>query len=290
MILRGTNMDIAVEPRLRAPAGRRFVAVILDCILISAAIALIGVSLAVATDGKVRVSNALVNATDCTIGGPEPLDLQLPTDFLVTNVMRCTRSFFGVPHDWWLTISEVAPPGSRTTSKRHWWSMTLGDMTGPWPASERSIRVPLDPAGHVTDAFYLNSLTLFVLAAYVLLLEWRFGFTLGKRVLGLRVRSLDGGSISFTQASKRVGMRIVPFLLDMGTAVHKMVVGPIVAFDRPLTDYIDLPYIGLGEVGLVLMIAFLINFIRATHRNALPWHDRWAGTEVICVAAETAHS
>jgi uncharacterized RDD family membrane protein YckC len=282
-------MESSVEPSLRAPAGRRFVAIILDLILISATIAVIGVCLALATDGKVRVSNALVNATNCTSGGPEPLDLQLPADFHVTNVVRCTRSFLGVPYDWSLTVGEVTGPEPSTTLKRYWSrSINLGKVTRPGPTFERSITVPLDPEGHITNAFYLDSLTGFVLAAYLLLLEWRFGATVGKRLFGLRVRSLEGGPISFAQASKRIGMRMVPFLLEMGAVVYEMAVGPIAAFDRPLTDYMDVPYIELAGADKLLMIAFLVNFIRAIHRNALPWHDRWAGTEVVWATSGTA--
>ena len=162
--------------------------------------------------------------------------------------------------------------------------MTFGSVMGPGPSTkfERSRTVPLDPAGHITKAYYLDAPTMLVLAAYILLLEWRVGFTVGKRILDLRARTLGGGPLTFAQASKRIGMRMVPFLIP-SALVYKIPV-PFEASDfQPLTVDVDLA----GASGL-LMIVFLVNFIRAVHRQALPWHDRWAGTEVVRATRGTA--
>jgi RDD family len=207
--------------------------------------------------------------SDCTSGGPEPLDLKLPADLHVTTVVRCTRSFLGIPHDWSLTVGEVARPEPSPTVRRYrTWSITFGSVFGPGssPKLEQSRTVPLDPAGHITKAYYLDAWTALVLAAYLLLLEWRFGFTIGKRMLDLRVRALGGGPLTFAQASKRVGMRKVPFLIP-SALVYKMPVPFEATNFQPVTIDVDLA----GASGLV-MIVFLVNFIRAVPRKELPWH------------------
>ncbi len=252
-----------IDPDTSSRAGfwRRVIAFVLDLILICALIACIGVVLAGATDGKVRVANTLVDYATCTTGGPKPEDLQLPSDFKITAIRRCTHYVFGKAHDWSLGVFEVT-------------------RTGPNSTYTRSVTVPVDPAGHVTEAFYLDYLTIFVLAAYWLLLEWQFGTTPGKRILGVRVRPLGGGPMSLAQSGRRTAIRMIPFVPAIVACIYQMAVGPV----RFVNAFLEQPAINLlvgGAICLVLLLAFVVNFIVTTRRRTLPWHDHGAGTEAV---------
>jgi uncharacterized RDD family membrane protein YckC len=60
--------------------------------------------------------------------------------------------------------------------------------------------------------------------AYSVLLHWRWGQTLGKRVTGVRVHSLSGGPLSLRQAAMRdilpLILSIVRVLLDLPDVAH----------------------------------------------------------------------
>jgi uncharacterized RDD family membrane protein YckC len=60
--------------------------------------------------------------------------------------------------------------------------------------------------------------------AYSVLLHWRWGQTLGKRVTGVRVHSLSGGPLSLRQAARcdilPLILSIVGVLLDLPDVAH----------------------------------------------------------------------
>lgn len=63
--------------------------------------------------------------------------------------------------------------------------------------------------------FYLNIAwfgKILVLILYYILMEWKLGATIGKLATGMRVRSINGGPISFKDSVIRNLMRIVDFL------------------------------------------------------------------------------
>lgn len=119
-------------------------------------------------------------------------------------------------------------------------------------------------------AGYLDLLGIFLLLAYILLLEWWFGRTLGKSLLGVRVQALSGGSITFVQAAKRLLIRSLPVLVW------------ILLFTLPVPRAYMVAHLwgALLFCGAVAL-ALAVNFVITTRRRDLPWHDRWAGTEVV---------
>jgi uncharacterized RDD family membrane protein YckC len=271
----GRSMSHETPAPSRAGFWRRVVAIYLDVLLLSAIIAVAGLGLARATDGSMRVSRVVplnvnvsavslnANGKHCDISELGPAELQafhLNGDFNISSVERRTSYAFGIPYNWTLSVSEKKQNGNVTY--------------------ERNVTLPLDPAGHLTNAFYLDAWLVFFVVAYLLLSEWRFGTTIGKRILGIRVRTLGDAPMDFGQASKRVLMRMVPFLPYMASVIYATVVGPAklasLLFEQPMIAYA----IALAGVGL-LMVAFAGNFIVATSRRELPWHDWWARTEAI---------
>jgi hypothetical protein len=119
----------------RAGLLRRSIAFSIDLFVVSVITSLIGIWLAGATDGSVRVEEVIGSRIHCTFDGTMPVELSLPVDTRVDHVARCEREFLAVPHDWWL-IAHVRTEKS----------------VGISPAS--GISVPLDPMGRVTSAFY----------------------------------------------------------------------------------------------------------------------------------------
>jgi uncharacterized RDD family membrane protein YckC len=247
----------------RAEFWRRVIAISLDLFFLSVIIGVAGLGLEKATHGLVRIRSLPVTITRCGMTDLGPAQLEaihhlLPDDFHISSVQFCTSSAFGISYNSGLSVGEKTQSGNFTY--------------------QRNVFVPLDPGGRLTNAFYLDNWLVFLLAAYLLLCERLFGTTIGKRILGIRVRTLSGAPMDFRQAGKRVLMRMIPFLPLLPFEIYATVVGQPHAAISLLEQPIIVDVIILIGVGL-LMIAFSGNFIDATSRRKLPWHDRWAQTE-----------
>jgi len=206
--------------------------------------------------------------------GATPAELQLPVALNVVSVQRCTRSIFGIPYDWTLTVSDQKRPDVARM-------VTIGGpppTVGPPTQGVTFHRtVPVDSTGGLTNVFYLDSLTVVLLAAYFLLCEWRFGATVGKRILDIRARALDRTPIDAATAGRRILVRMIPILPSMAFA---MAIAPPSSLGQPMVHYLIGSMIVSGT-GVVLIIVFFLNFIVTTSRRTLPWHDRWARTEAV---------
>jgi hypothetical protein len=246
---------ISAEPSPRARFWRRVFAFIIDGCAVGAVIAAIGIPLFSLTDGRIRVANTLVNYSMCAGGTALPAGLDLPADFNVTHVVHCTRYFFGVVHDRTLTVREVTRSGSLTYT--------------------RSITFSADAAGRPSEAFYLDYLWIFILACYRIVSEWKLGTTLGKHLLRMRVQPVGGGPMTATGALTRTLVCFIPMYPFALLMVLLIALGPTGLF--AMGHY----FFAVVFVGLVLTVVFLLNFILAVRRARLPWHDRWAGTEVV---------
>ena len=182
------------ETSYRAGFGRRISALIIDFALISIVLSVIGVLLALITDGIIRISNSLIRSIACQQLAELPPGVTLPSDFNATSVMRCTISApFGIAHDWVIVVREVKRPSPQTTLTR-------------------TIELPTDRAGRPTSAFYLDYLLPFAFLAYLFLFEWKFGSSIGKTIVRVRVRSLAGRPIDAGEATRRTLMRALPLI------------------------------------------------------------------------------
>jgi uncharacterized RDD family membrane protein YckC len=245
------------QPTMRAGFWRRVLAISIDLALIALVATVAGVLLFGPTNGRVRIGGALIDVTRCSSVDPQQILLANPPLFHITNARRCTKSFFGLVHDRTLQIAEVTRSGTITYT--------------------RSMTYPVDVDGRVVQAFYIDSLILVLFVGYVLLLEWRFGQTLGKRIMHIRVQSLGGGPISFAQAVKRSVIRFLPWLLLLLLLVLLSMFGAnfLFAFASSATIWI------LWLVVVVTALLYVVNFVQTTRGRQLPWHDRWAATEVV---------
>jgi uncharacterized RDD family membrane protein YckC len=69
----------------------------------------------------------------------------------------------------------------------------------------------IDPNGDAVLRGFPVFLLLLATAAFWILPEWLLGVTLGKWAFNLRVTTMSGGNISFTQALKRNLLRLIDF-------------------------------------------------------------------------------
>ncbi len=239
---------------VRAGFWRRFIAVnIVDFGAVTLALALIGLILFLPTGGRIRVANMLINTTTCAQVDPSTLTgFSLPSNFRPTLAAKCTRSLLGYVHDRFLTVVERTQSGSVTYT--------------------RSFQFALDSGSEPTSAFYVDYLFILILLPYLVIAEWRWGKTLGKDILDIRVQSVGGGPLTIAQATKRTVARFWFVVLQLIAVIW-------------LDADAALSFLNYGLVLVVLMAAIVlaqgINFIVAVRRRELPWHDRWAKTEVV---------
>src|SRR5262249_19215005 len=145
------------------------------------------------TGGFIRTSGFSFSKTVCEAASPNLSELGLPAGFKPTKAELCTSTFATHVFDRTLGLS----PGTQSGNER---------VTDTQPAHTaivtytRTVHTAIDANDHAVDVFYLDSIELLLLAALLLLAEWRFGATPGKRLCHVRVQSLGGGPITFVQA------------------------------------------------------------------------------------------
>jgi uncharacterized RDD family membrane protein YckC len=234
----------------------RAIALLIDGCLITLVLGFLGLALFVPTGGRIRVAEMLVGSQTCAAQNQQVLqDLQipLPPNFQATHLVRCTKTLLGYVHDRVLIVAELTHSGAATVT--------------------RELTFPLDARGLPAQPFYLDSLWFLVFAAYVLLLEWRAGRTLGKDLMDVRVQSSAEGTPTLGQVVKRFLVRFFPGILVGSLSL--MSIAGVTATTAPAFFW------SVWLASLLSSVAVLVNFVVEVRRNALPWHDRFAGTEVV---------
>jgi uncharacterized RDD family membrane protein YckC len=244
--------DRATSEAKRAGFWRRAAAFVSDLLLVSILVAAIGLVATQLTGGSVRVANTIDDVRRCGAWQPIAPDLPVSNEFAGGEMRRCTRSVHGFDYDRTLIVREAASGSIDETDRRQ-------------------ITITIDADGRPVRAFYLDSLTPLVLALYLLLLEWRFGATLGKRMFGVRVVTLAGGPIDVWQAGKRALICALVVLCS----------GETQAGLRMTTAYV-LPDLGLwSQMINLLALIYLAAFAIATSSGLPSLHDLWTGTQVV---------
>ena len=224
---------------------RRAIALTIDTLVISFAIVAIGIALSLATDGRVRVGGGFFSQIECVKLERAYPEIALPRGFRPTSAARCVRRFLGHEYDWFLFVQRRVENGS--------------------VAYITNLSYPLDPKGAVASPFYLDYVLMVLLAGVIFLQEWKLSTTLGKRMMGLRVRSAGGGAPDARQTATR--------LLRFAYAV------PIEA--AYVVDGSITPIVVLLTFGGLLMIVTVIEFVVALRHDRPPFYDRIADTEVV---------
>jgi uncharacterized RDD family membrane protein YckC len=257
------KMEVAMEPAGSIPlAGfwQRAFALTVDAFVVHIATALVGLMLFQPTHGAVRIAEIpLGKSRVCASVTVDRNTLALPAELAVSRAAVCVSSVLGLVHDRWLEVTDQRQSGSVT--------------------SIRAITLPLDETGRVMRAVYLDYLWIFILAFYLLVLEGMSGTTLGKRVLGVQIRSPGRGRPTLAAVCRRLIIRFLPILPVVPLVVVAMASGPMAVL--LLWSRYWLIVMALCAVSAVTFVVLLVNFVSASINDDLPWHDRWAGTEAV---------
>jgi uncharacterized RDD family membrane protein YckC len=245
----------ATSPPRAKQAGfwARAMAFVIDLLLVNMLVAAVGLAATELTGGSVRVANAIDDVRTCGGSQPIPPELSVPSEFAGGDMRRCTRTVYGFDYDRMLIVRAAANDSD---------------------AERRQISIPIDADGRPVHAFYLDSLTPLVLAIYLLLLEWRYGATLAKRAVGIRVVTLGGGPIDVWQAGKRSLIRALVVLCSAETQIGLKMTTAYGLSDLGVWSQV------LNGLALIYVAAWAI----ATLGGLLSLHDRWAGTQVVRTA------
>ena len=258
------SRSVEAPASLRAGPGQRVLAIAIDLLVINLLIAVVGLAATGLTDARVRVANTVLNVVDCASLVPVSPGVRLPDSFEAADARLCTRSVFGIVHDWTLVVSETAKAGEDARDRRQ-------------------IAIPADSTGRAVHAYYLDDVIVVVLGVYLIILQWRFGTTLGKRIVGIRVQSLSGAPLTIFQAATRNSPTLIVLLAVFVTEGSS---SPLL----PATYLINLRLVtshGIADFGLwwdgLKLIAFLyfISLVVTSKRRTQPLHDQWAATEVV---------
>jgi uncharacterized RDD family membrane protein YckC len=241
------------------------VAIGVDVLIINLVMALIGLALVEVTGGRVRVASTIFNVVNCTSSEPVPAGLALPDDFEAASARRCTWSVLGIAHDWNLVVTERPAAGED-------------------PDDARQITLPTDQTWRPARPFYLDDLILVILAPYLILLEWWFGATIGKYVVGIRTRLLDGAALTLPAATKRNVIKLIVLAASTSEVlVHRLPpTDNTQVFNLKLVTSHSIDHLGVfAGVLQLLAFAYVISVVVLAVRHRRLLHDQWAGTDVV---------
>ena len=254
----------------RPPAGshaglwQRALAIGVDVLIINLVVALIGLALLEVTGERVRVASTIFNVVNCTSSEPVPAGLALPDDFEAASARRCIWSVLGIAHDWKLVVAERPAAGED-------------------PDDVRQITLPTDETWRPARPFYLDDLILVILAPSLILLEWWFGATIGKYVVGVRTRLLDGATLTLPAATKRNVIKLIVLAAGTGEVlVRRLPPTDTQVFNLKLVTSHGIDHLGVfADVLQLLALAYVISVVVLTVRHRRLLHDQWAGTDVV---------
>jgi uncharacterized RDD family membrane protein YckC len=111
--------------------------------------------------------------------------------------------------------------------------------------------LPATASGWQVEAWVLATVSI-PIWLYFIVLECRAGWTLGKRLLGLRVENTSGGRLSWGQAVLRTGLKLLPWELT-----HLTLLLPVPMWADPNTGFRPGLIIVYALLGLYLATAAL---------------------------------
>lgn len=242
----------------RAGFWRRVGALLVDAIIILLPLQILTAVLFAQTHGTVQ-GNFGITTRICATVDHLPEGLQPPPPASTNSITECRSSLFGFETSRALSVGTVVEEGNTTTG--------------------RFLTYALDADGKPTSPFDMTWVAMLALLIYLVLIEWRRGATVGKRILGMR--TID------TAAPSQIGIPLRKAI----TRQLAMWIGTIPAFlvmikilflsDDPLNamsgDAFWLAFI----VAFTIEIAWFIWIIVSVSKKRDPIYDRIAGTSVL---------
>ena len=160
-------MPNGLSLRPRAGFWRRCAALLCDAIIITVPLQLLFAGLYVVTDGAVQAAGLFSRCQTLRDVSQLPEGLNPPPPAGSNFARLCQANNFGVEVGRWLVVRRVTKEGNVTKST--------------------SRRYDIGRDGKIINANRVDWLITVALFIYLVMLEWRFGATLGKRLLRTRV-------------------------------------------------------------------------------------------------------
>lgn len=237
---------------MRAGSWRRAIAFCADCFLVLLLLQVLAITLYPITGGRVQ-SEGVIRITQCQWPPPAPLSLPygdpvVPQGIKLSERKVCRVSVLSLPHAHYLQVASD------------------GNDHGP-------ATVLLDDGGRATWVLWLDVLLLPVLLLYRVLMESRLGFTLGKRLTGVRIVG-EEGLPSVGQSIKRSLLFLVPaFSAQLFTAGEYLASSSLLSLSSAAT-------IVFLITAAISILWFAVAAIQIT-LGLDTTYDRFAGTSVV---------
>ncbi len=232
----------SAETWQRAGFWHRLIAAVIDGFTVALPLQILVVILFLVTNGHVQGS-AGFTTTRCVAVSVVP-----PPGFNSTR--ECRTSFLGFDTAHTLVLDSVSQDGTVNTSS--------------------STKYTLGPDGRPNDAFIIDGFYWVLSLAYLIILEYRFGQTLGKYIVSIRTIDVD--------VPERVG-------IPLKKAVFRQLAMLVVMMLPLLPALLSMLFISLTMtpiiVSLLLMLAWYLWIIISIVERRDPIYDQLAGTAVI---------
>jgi hypothetical protein len=250
------SLDIATEPR-RGGFWRRWLSAIVDIIIVMLPFQILAAILFNMTAGMIQMDNGFFTVCSSSRDIPQVRFDPPPHD---SNFSRtCHVSFFGVTTGAVLTVGRATREGSTTTT------VTQGYM--------------IDKDGKPIHGFAIDWIFWLALLAYLVIMTWKTGRSLGDRATKLRlVDTADPGApgVPLRKAFVRYPAMIIGFVPVFALLIWRYVAGggsadAMFTADTFRWAMVLLLVAALWEIALIVQIA----------RKTDPYYDRLAGTAVV---------
>jgi uncharacterized RDD family membrane protein YckC len=151
---------------LRGGFWRRAIAFLIDVLVVFVPFQLLVVVLYMSSDGAVQMTSG-ITFTECRNVTSLPGGLDPPPPAGANFARLCRASFFGLETARWVVVGRATKEGITTKTISR--SYTIG------------------PDGKPKQAISIDTIAVLALFLYLVVLEWRLGATLGKRIQDIRV-------------------------------------------------------------------------------------------------------
>jgi uncharacterized RDD family membrane protein YckC len=241
----------------RGGCWRRWLATLVDCIVVILPFQILAAVLFNLTAGMVQMDSGLYSFCAPTEKIPEFLNPPPPHDSNFSRV--CRFSFFGVPNGATLTVGRTTREGSTTTTVTQ--------------------RYMLDKDGTPINGTAIDGFVQLAILAYLVGMVWKTGRTLGARVVGLRVIDTTQPGISGVPIHKAVIRYLamaIGFVPMLAVLIYQLTVTNLSA-DAMFTGSFFGWFMYAGAFAMLWEIVLIIQI--AMKKD--PIYDRLAGTAVI---------
>lgn len=180
-----------------------------------------------------------------------------------THATDCRKSFFGFDISRVLVVSRVEEGDLTTTLSETFW---------------------LDSAGHLTDraGYDVTWIAILVLLIYFVVLEARYGVTIGKKAIGIRVIRVAAPQISGVGLGRAIARR---FAWQIGGIPYLLTQVPMFWYRydaEALSSLVNSPvYLSASYAAMAVFAVWLAWIVISMARKRDPVYDRIIGTAVI---------